>query len=548
MSHRGDLTRRDLLIIGASGLAVGALGSPIETRSPALAATPKRGGTLRFRGYDPATFDIHLRGGNAYKTQIVYSFTHSRLLKHKAGPSVTPGTFQIEPDLAESWTRPNDVTYVFKLREGVRWHNKSPVNGRELTAEDVKFTFDRFMSSAENVNRYMMADLDKVDVLDKYRVKFTLKKPFAWFLDYLATPMALAIVARECVEKLGDLRRAEAVVGTGPWILDKHEIKSRIVFVRNPDYFVHGLPYIDRIEAYEMEDKSSRLAALLSGQLDVGPEFVNTVLLNTLKEVKERRPNLKMVEFTSNVMSHIAMRTDRPPFSDVRVRRAISMAIDRQAILKATNEGLGELNPPVPAALKEWSIPWNELGEGARYYQYNPAEAKRLLAEAGHGRGFEAAIDFWHYESQELQDAAQLIIKYLSDVGITAKLSPKPSYAAFISTSYLGKFESMYYGPQFPALDPDNFLGQYHSDNPKNQSHVNDHAVTDQLDLQRRTLDPAKRKKTTHDLQRYLATQQYYVQLASYTVVGAWDPGLQNYMSNVGFDYGGRLLAAWWDR
>jgi peptide/nickel transport system substrate-binding protein len=545
-----DLSRRQILKLGGAALAAAAATGAVDLADPlaASAATPKRGGTLKFRGYDPATFDIHTRGGNSYKPQIVYSFTHSRLLKQKAGPSVKPGTFVLEPDLAESWTQPNDLTYIFKLREGVRWHNKPPVNGRELTADDVKYTFDRFMASKENANLYMMADLDKIEVLDKYRVKFTLKKPFAWFLDYLATPMAFAIVAREAVEKFGDLQKAEAVIGTGPWMLEAHEVKSRIVYARNPDYFLRGLPYIDRIEAYEMEDKSSRLAAFLSGQLDLGPEFLGTVLLNTMKEVKQRRPNLTMVELTSNVMTHLSMRTDRPPFNDIRVRRAISMAIDRQGILKAINEGRGELNPPVPAALREWAIPWDQLGEGARYYEYKPAEAKRLLAEAGHGKGFEVTIDFFGYGSQELQDAAEMIIKYLGDVGIRATLNQKPSYAAYISTSYLGKFESMVYGPQFPALDPDNFLGQYHPANAKNQSHINDPAVTDQVELQRGTLDVAKRKKIIHDLQRHLATKQYYVQLASLITHGAWDPALQNYMPNLGFDYGGRLMAAWWDK
>ncbi|MBI2554509.1 MAG: ABC transporter substrate-binding protein, partial [Candidatus Rokubacteria bacterium] len=495
------------------------------------------------------TLYIHMRGGHSYKPQIVYSFTHSRLLKHKAGPSVIPGTFPLEPDLAESWTQPNEVTYVFKLREGVKWHNKPPVNGRELTADDVKYTFDRFTSSNENANRYMMAGLDKVEVLDKYRVKLTLKKPFAWFLDYLATPMALAIVAREAVEKFGDLKKAEAAIGTGPWILEKHEIKSRIVYVRNPDYFLKGLPHIDRIESYEMEDKSTRLAAFLSGQLDIGPEFYGRVLWNTMKEVKARLPNLVMIEdFPYNVMTHVGMRTDKPPFNDVRVRRALSMAIDRQGILDATNEGKGAKNPAVPAALKEWSIPWDQLWEGAKYFAYNPAEAKRLLKEAGYGSGFEATIDFFHYGSQELIDAAQLILKYFKDVGVKATLNQKPSYAAYISSSYLGKFEHMVYGPQLPALDPDNFLQQYSPESAKNQSHVNDPLVTDQVELQRRTLDVARRKKIIYDLQRYLATQQYYLTIPSITSPSAWDPALKDYMSNLGYDYGGRFLAAWWDK
>lgn len=547
----GDLTRRDVLKLGGAVLAVGAVGPGEKLLSPgaALAATPRRGGTLRFRSYDPPTFDIHMRGGHSYKPQISYSFTHSRLLKHKAGPGVTPGTFHLEPDLAESWTQPDEVTYVFKLREGVKFHNKPPVNGRELTADDVKYSFDRFTSSKENANRYMMNDLDRVEVLDKYRVKMTLKKPFAWFLDYVATPMALAIVAREAVEKFGDLKSAEASIGTGPWILEKHERNSRIIYVRNPDYFMPGLPYLDRLEAYEMEDKSTRLAAFLSGQLDVGPEFYGRVLRNTLKEVKARRSDLKWVDpFPYNVMTHIGMRTDRAPYSDVRVRQAMSMAIDRKAILQATAEGVGEMNPPVPAALKDWALPWDQLGEGAKYYEYNPAEAKRLLQEAGQGKGWEATIDFFHYGSQELQDMAQMIIKYLGDVGIKATLNQKPSYAAYISSSYLGQFEHMVYGPQFPALDPDNFLQQYHPESRKNQSHVNDPFVTDQVELQRRTLDEGKRRKIIHDLQRHLAKQQYYVQLASGGDPAAWDPALEGFMPNLGYGYGERFMTAWWNK
>src|SRR5262245_36813479 len=140
MSERPTLpliARRDWLKVSGAALAGAALAPP-----GALAQTPKRGGTLTVRVWDPPHFDPYLI--LAYKTQIVYSFTHSRLLKHKAGPSVAPGTFLLESDLAESWSQPDETTYVFKLRKGIRWHSKPPVNGRELTAEDVVYSMDRF--------------------------------------------------------------------------------------------------------------------------------------------------------------------------------------------------------------------------------------------------------------------------------------------------------------------------------------------------------------------------------------------------------------------
>jgi len=164
-----NLSRRDLLKWSGVGLAAAAT-APLVA-SPARAQAPKRGGTLSLRLWDPPHFDPHLT--ISYKTHIIYSFTHSRLLKNKAGPSVIPGTFPIEGDLAESWTQPNELTYVFKLRRGVRWQNRPPVNGRELTAEDVVYSVERFRTITGNANAYMLASLDKVEAPDKYTVKIT---------------------------------------------------------------------------------------------------------------------------------------------------------------------------------------------------------------------------------------------------------------------------------------------------------------------------------------------------------------------------------------
>src|SRR5207247_211510 len=148
--------------------------------------TPRRGGVFRFAmQLDPQGFDPHATV--SFVTMIPLSFSHSRLVKVKAGPTVKPGTYPIEPDVAESWTQPNDTSYVFKLRKDVRWHPKPPVNGRELTAEDVKFTYDRFVTVAGNPNRQFLESVDHIDVLDRHTVRFVLKEPSAWFLDMPAS-------------------------------------------------------------------------------------------------------------------------------------------------------------------------------------------------------------------------------------------------------------------------------------------------------------------------------------------------------------------------
>jgi peptide/nickel transport system substrate-binding protein len=549
-SHRdAGVNRRDLLKIGGGALAGLAIG-PHVTLGSAMAQTPKRGGTINVRLWDPPHWDPHLT--ISYKTHIAHSFTHNRLLKYKAGPGIAPGSFQVEGDLAESWTQPNESTYVFKLRRGVRFHAKPPVNGREVTADDVVYSIERFRTVKGNANAYMLSSVDKVEAPDKYTVRITLKEPYVWLLDMLANSHAVPIIAKECVDKWGDLKRHEAMVGTGPWMLDSYRPNVGFTFVRNPTYFQAPLPHIDRVEAFVDEDNASRMAAFLAGKYDLGWEFmgiINRVDWVQIRDVlKQKRPRLQTVEFTTPVVSHVSMRTDKAPFSDVRVRRAMSMAIDRKAIIDALYEGVGVLNPAVPAALRDWSLPMDQLGEGLANYKYDPAAAKKLLAEAGVPNGFPATVEFTTYGSTVLVDMSQLLLKYFKDVGIDAKLVTK-EYGAYISTTFYGKFDTLAFGPQTGFQEPDNHLfGQYYPGELKNQSHINDPVVADMLVRQRRTQDPAKRREVVHEIQRYLAKQQYYVQMPSPTHVAVWDGAVKNYAPNHGYDYGGRLLAAWLDR
>src|SRR2546426_9615301 len=202
------LTRRDLL---GGGLAAGATLAAEPALAPrALRAQPKRGGILRVRGYDPPHFDPHLTLN--FKTNTTLSFVYNKLVRHKVGPGIQPGTFTVEPDLAERWEALDDTTYVFHLRQGVKWHNKPPLNGRELVAEDVKFTYDRFLSEPANTNRYLLDAVDRLEVVDRYTVKFLLKEPYVWLLSVLAYPISMWIIAPEVVQQFGDLKKPETAI------------------------------------------------------------------------------------------------------------------------------------------------------------------------------------------------------------------------------------------------------------------------------------------------------------------------------------------------
>jgi peptide/nickel transport system substrate-binding protein len=335
-------------------------------------------------------------------------------------------------------------------------------------------------------------------------------------------------------------------------MLETYKPNVSLTLVRHPGYFVVGLPYIDRVEMIVDEDNASRIAAFLAGKYDVGWEFPGTInrsdWVQIADSLKKLRPGLKTAEFPSNVVNDLALRVDKPPFNDVRVRQAISLALDRRGLIEAVLEGVGAVNGPVPAALDEWALPIDQLGEGAKYYRHDPAEAKRLLAAAGYPSGFPVSVCFATYGSTQLVDTMQLVLKQLKDVGIDAKLDQK-EYGAYQATCRIGKFDSLTFGPLTPFLEPDNFLfGQYYTGEPRNRSHVNDPVLDDLLVRQRRTSDVKARRDIIYQIQRHLARQQYYVHAPSGTYIAVWDGVLKNYGPNLGYDYGGRMLAAWLDR
>jgi ABC-type transport system substrate-binding protein len=393
----------------------------------------------------------------------------------------------------------------------------------------------------------MLGHVEQIDAVDRYTVRFTLAEPFGWFLDYLANTV-MWIVPREAVEQFGDLRRAEACIGTGPWMLERYEPNTRLTFVRHKDYFLPGLPYADGVEVTVDEDPSSRLASWLAGRYDFAPEYGQCVRRVDLEVARQRKPGLRTRDFIVLFGAVTSMKLDREPFRDERVRRALAMSVDWRQILEtnAWSLGHGAPNPTIPAALREWSIPIDQLTPtGRQIYERNVEEARRLLAAAGHAGGLKTSVEATLAWSPDYVDALQVTMRNWKDAGIDAELRGK-DFGAYMATTIFGKFDRLAHGLRGGSPIADLSLQAAHVPGEAlNASGVDDPRLTEMIRLQRRTLDAAKRREIVFDIQRYLAEHVYYAYGPSVSTVAAWDPRVQNFAPNIGHDYGGRLMAAW---
>lgn len=544
--EQANLSRREVLKGGA------AIGTALASGSlfPALsgAATPKSGGTFRVKGWDPRGFDTHI--SVTYRTQTTTSFIYNKLFRFKSGPDIPAGRLELEGDLVESWTQPDDVTYLFKLYEGVRWHDKPPVNGRELVADDVKYSLERFLTVPGNPRREILTVIDKIDVVNKYTVKVTLKRPYVWFLDQLGYSNYPAIVPHEAVEKFGDLKTPEAAIGTGPWVLEKYEPNVQATLVRHPAYFKKGLPYVDKVEWIIITDNATSQSAYRAGKFDFGWGFITTVQVDELPQLKQQHPDWIYKPFLWDVTNRLTFRLDKKdlPFHDVRVRRAISLGLDRQGILDALNEGQGTMSTAIPAALIDWAIPVDQLGPAAEWYEYNPSKAKKLLAQAGYAKGFKTTMEFTPQYGALHKDSAQLVVDMLGEIGVEVTLRPQ-SYGYYITKTYRGDYPEMGYGLMGARTEPESYIKSLYDPVARsNSSHVDDPKIQELLMKQSVTKELEQRQQIFAELQRYAADRMYYVYGAAAVRVASWQPYVKNYNTNLGFDYGGRMEAAWIDR
>ncbi len=292
----------------------------------------------------------------------------------------------LAPELAESWSASADLkTYTFKIRQGVKWHNVAPTNGREFTAQDALFNINRFREK-DAVNYAAYLQIESAEAPDKYTVVLKLKEPTAFLLNDMFAALDYNVPPELVAEFNGTL--TTRVVGTGPYIMKAFQFRQGSSHTRNPDYWRkdakgNKLPYIDNIEVAFVVDDATRVAAFRAGQVDT-PESVRFDDMVALSKGMQLRVFSNGQPFSGQGFT---FRSTKAPWNDVRVRRAINMMLDKDRYGNLIEgEGRWIYSGPLP-----WAIVFP--GEAATldklgpYAKFNPTEAKKLLVEAGFADG-----------------------------------------------------------------------------------------------------------------------------------------------------------------
>ena len=423
----------------------------------------------------PTWFDPGEHTGIITIMKVLYAI-HDALVKPMPGNAMAPS-------LAESWSAAKDgLSYEFVLRKGVVFHNGDP-----FTAEDVKFSFERYKGAAAKLLKDRVA---AVEIVDPHRVRFRLKEPWSDFLTFYATPASGAgwIVPKKYVEKVGDEGFKRAPVGAGPYRLAAFNPGIELVFEAHDRYW-RKAPAIKRMVWKVVPEDVTRLAMLKRGEADVAYS-----LRGPLGEEVKRTAGLKLVPTVISATQWLDFGPQqwnpKSPWHDRRVRLAAALAFDKTAINQA--ETLGHSKPTgsiIPSAF-EYALPLPA-------YPYDPAQAKKLLAEAGYPNGFDAgdyACDVSY------STVAEAIGNYLAAVGIRTKVRPMER-AAYLTQWKDKKFTSIH---QAGAGGQGNAATRVQNYMVRDGLYAwGSHPDMDDLFIQQaRELDPKRREAVLHQIQR----------------------------------------------
>lgn len=379
--------------------------------------------------------------------------------------------------LVESWEWPDIQTAVLHVRKGVHWQDKAPVNGREFTAKDLEYHLHRIFGVGSGFTEPsasyagMLGDIKNITATDKYTV--TIQYNNSSFLSkYRLMEAPIRIQARESVETNGGLSDWELAAGTGPWILSNYVSGSSLSFDKNTNYWgvderhpENRIPYADNVTLVCIPDSATQLAAIRTGKVD----FLTGIAWNQAKTLAETNPDLVQSELPRNGM-FLQMRVDTKPFNNIKVRKAMQMAINTHEIAEHYYNGLVDGTPRgllSPVNHAGWCRPFAEWPKELQdEYTYNPDKAKELLKEAGYPDGIETHV----ITSPRFDTALLEVVKsYLMNIGVDMEIKVF-EHAALQNMAVTGKSDQMCIDLfSHGALAPWKHLGMHDSE-PKSST------------------------------------------------------------------------------
>jgi peptide/nickel transport system substrate-binding protein len=483
-------------------IALLALTLVVLVGTPAVSQAPKSGGVLNvmqrgdlaqgFSIHETATIDTVWPSAPCFNNLVLFD---------PARPVESMDT--IVPELAEKWSwQDNYRNLVFLLRKGVKWHD-----GQPFTAKDVKHTFDMVREAKDapakfriNPRKDWYANVEAIEAPDPHTVIFRLKRPQPSLLMMLASGYSPVYPAHVPAAEF-----RTRCVGTGPYKVKEWKKGEYIEYVRNPDYWVKGRPYLDGLKYIVIVERGTRFAALQAGRLDVS--FPGEATKPIADQLKASGAKLTFTEVGANVNDNLLMNVKKPPFDNVKVRRAMSLAIDRRGYAKAVHQGgavAGVAMQPKPYGV--WGLLEKDLNQLPGYGKpaEDKAQARKLLAEAGFTPTNPLKVEIKTRAITLYLDFSAFVVNELKLVGVETALSQ-------IETAQwhpLVTRRDYQMGTNLTGLgidDPDgNFYENFACGSPRNYTDYCDEQVMKMIDQQSQERDAKKRLAMVWQIQRKL--------------------------------------------
>jgi peptide/nickel transport system substrate-binding protein len=493
---------RILLTVLALAVLVGSLVA--ATRAAAQAPeTPRRGGVLLAAiGADAPSLDPHQE--QTFATLQPVAPLYSTLLQ------IDPYRYpNVIGDVASEWKiSPDGLTYTFKIHPGIRFHD-----GSTMTAADVKATYDKIVfppDAVRSIRKFHYSAIASIEAPDPSTVVFKLKFPSASLLSNLASPWNV-IYPKKYLDKDPNYFKNN-VVGSGPFKFKSYTRGSTFEGERNPDYFVKDRPYLNGYKFFISTETSVRAAAIRSGRAHI--EF-RDLPNSEVEAIRKQLGDKIVVQSTPFVIQFgIAINNSVKPFTDERVRKALTLGIDRYTggkVLHALTglRDVGALTRPGT----EWAMSPAELEKIPGFWrdpEKSRAEARRLLAEAGYPNGFKVTLKNRNVKLP-YQDFAVYVIQEWRKIGIEAEHRPLETATWYADGRDQGNFELMVFPAGGFIDDPDQLLAPYVPASPQNWSRFSNPAIDDLYSRQARTLDPTERRRLVIELQKIVLDHAYHM-------------------------------------